>query len=180
VPPGQPGLLLVQGPNVMRGYLGLEAKTSEVLVSGSTGDISSVPANANRWYVTGDIVTIDEDGFLQIKDRLSRFSKIGGEMVPHGKVEEKLHEAAEKTKQTFGVTGVKDEKKGEQLVALHILEDDPLRRCLERLAQSDLPNLWKPRADRFFSVEAFPYLGAGKLDLRRVREIAEQAYAHTG
>ena len=149
VPPGQPGLMLVQGPNVMQGYLGLPAKTSEVLVSDSSDGISSVPAAGNKWYVTGDIAAIDEDGFLQITDRLSRFSKIGGEMVPHGKVEEKLHEAAGVTEQTFVVTGVKDEKKGEQLIVLHKLGDEPLQRCLEKLAQSDLPNLWKPRADRF-------------------------------
>ena len=80
VPLGQPGLLLVRGPNVMQGYLGRPEKTAEVLRDG--------------WYVTGDIAALDEDGFLQITDRLSRFSKIGGEMVPHIRVEEKLHELA--------------------------------------------------------------------------------------
>ncbi len=173
VPPGDSGLLLVQGPNVMQGYLGLPDKTSEVLVPGKFGSTSSAPAGENKWYVTGDIAAIDEDGFLQITDRLSRFSKIGGEMVPHGKVEEKLHEAAGTTEQTFVVTGVKDEKKGEQLVVLHKLDDEPLHICIEKFAKSDLPNLWKPRADHFVRVEAFPYLGTGKLDLRRVREIAE-------
>src|SRR5262245_4113543 len=79
-PMGEPGLLLVRGPNVMQGYLGRPEKTAEVLRDG--------------FYVTGDIAAIDEDGFLQITDRLSRFSKIGGEMVPHIKVEEKLHELA--------------------------------------------------------------------------------------
>ena len=180
LPPGRAGLLLVKGPNVMRGYLGLEAKTSEVLVSESNKEFSGVPVAADRWYVTGDIVAIDEDGFLQITDRMSRFSKIGGEMVPHGKVEEALHEAAETAEQSFVVTGVKDEKKGEQLVALHTLGDELLQRCLEKLAQSDLPNLWKPRADRFFRVQSFPCLGTGKLDLRRVRQIAEQISARTG
>ncbi len=174
VPPGQPGLMLIQGPNVMQGYLGLPAKTSEVLVSDSTH--SSVPASGNKWYVTGDIAAIDEDGFLQITDRLSRFSKIGGEMVPHGKVEEKLHEAAGVTEQTFVVTGVKDEKKGERLVVLHKLSDELLQRCLEKLAQSDLPNLWKPRATNFHRVETFPLLGTGKLDLRRIQEMAGWAF----
>src|SRR5262249_25617095 len=78
LPPGQPGLLLVHGPNVMKGYLALPEKTAEVLRDG--------------WYVTGDVAALDEDGFLQITDRLSRFSKIGGEMVPHIKVEEALHQ----------------------------------------------------------------------------------------
>ena len=175
VPLGQPGLMLVQGPNVMQGYLGLPEKTSEVLVSYSADGVSSSPSTANRWYVTGDIAAIDDDGFLQITDRLSRFSKIGGEMVPHGKIEEKLHEAAGATEQTFVVTGVKDEKKGEQLIVLHKLSGEQLMTCLEKLAHSDLPNLWKPRADHFVRVEAFPYLGTGKLDLRRIKDVAEQA-----
>jgi acyl-[acyl-carrier-protein]-phospholipid O-acyltransferase/long-chain-fatty-acid--[acyl-carrier-protein] ligase len=155
---GQPGLMLVRGPNVMQGYLGRPEKTAEVLRDG--------------WYTTGDIAAIDEDGFLQITDRLSRFSKIGGEMVPHIKIEEKLHELAGVTEQTFVVAGVPDEKKGERLVVLHKLADDKLPPRLEKLAQCDLPNLWKPRADQFFRVENFPLLGTGKLDLRRVKEIA--------
>jgi acyl-[acyl-carrier-protein]-phospholipid O-acyltransferase/long-chain-fatty-acid--[acyl-carrier-protein] ligase len=158
LPVGQPGLLLVKGPNVMQGYLGRPDKTADVLRDG--------------WYVTGDIAALDEDGFLQITDRLSRFSKIGGEMVPHIKVEEKLHELAEATEQTFVVTSVPDEKKGERLVVLHKLPDGRLQACLERIARSDLPNLWKPKADAFFRVEAFPCLGTGKLDLRRVKEMA--------
>jgi acyl-[acyl-carrier-protein]-phospholipid O-acyltransferase/long-chain-fatty-acid--[acyl-carrier-protein] ligase len=158
VPLGQPGLMLVRGPNVMQGYLGRPQMTAEVLQDG--------------WYVTGDIAAIDEDGFLQITDRLSRFSKIGGEMVPHIKVEEKLHELAGATEQAFVVAGVPDEKKGERLVVLHQLADEPLQSCLDKLAQCDLPNLWKPRADQFFRVETFPYLGTGKLDLRRLRETA--------
>jgi 1-acyl-sn-glycerol-3-phosphate acyltransferase len=165
VPVGQPGLMLVQGPNVMQGYLGKPEKTAEVLNDG--------------WYVTGDIAAIDEDGFLQITDRLSRFSKIGGEMVPHIKVEEKLHELAGAAEQTFVVAGVPDEKKGERLVVLHKLAEGPLQSCLEKLAQSDLPNLWKPRADQFFRVDAFPLLGTGKLDLRKVKETAARLAAST-
>lgn len=155
-PVDQPGLLLVRGPNIMLGYLGKPEKTAEVLRDG--------------WYVTGDIAAIDEDGFLTITDRLSRFSKIGGEMVPHIKVEEKLHEMAAATVQTFVVTGVPDEKKGERLVVLHTLTNPaPI---LEKMAASDLPNLWKPRPDQFCKVDVLPYLGTGKLDLRKVREIA--------
>jgi acyl-[acyl-carrier-protein]-phospholipid O-acyltransferase/long-chain-fatty-acid--[acyl-carrier-protein] ligase len=160
---GQPGLLLVRGPNVMRGYLGKPEKTAEVLREG--------------WYNTGDIAKLDEDGFLEITDRLSRFSKIGGEMVPHIKVEEKLHELAATTEQTFVVTGVPDEKKGEKLVVLHKLKEDGLKPVLERLGQDGLPNLWKPRAENFLRVESFPLLGTGKLDLRKVKDIATQAAA---
>jgi acyl-[acyl-carrier-protein]-phospholipid O-acyltransferase/long-chain-fatty-acid--[acyl-carrier-protein] ligase len=157
LPLGQPGLLLVRGPNVMQGYLGQPEKTAEVLRDG--------------WYATGDVAALDEDGFLQITDRLNRFSKIGGEMVPHIKVEEKLHELAGVAEQTFVVTGLPDEKKGERLVVLHKLADGQLLSCLEKLAQCDLPNLWKPRADQFIRVENFPLLGTGKLDLRKVREM---------
>jgi acyl-[acyl-carrier-protein]-phospholipid O-acyltransferase/long-chain-fatty-acid--[acyl-carrier-protein] ligase len=157
-PAGQPGLLLVRGPNIMQGYLGRADKTSEVLQDG--------------WYITGDIAAMDEDGFLQITDRLTRFSKIGGEMVPHIKIEERLHELAGTTEQTFVVAGVPDEKKGERLVVLHKLADPQLQASLEKLAQCDLPNLWKPRPDQFFRVDSFAYLGTGKLDLRKIREIA--------
>jgi len=159
---GTPGLLIVRGPNVMRGYLGKPEKTTEVLRDG--------------WYVTGDIAAEDEDGFLAITDRLSRFSKIGGEMVPHGRIEEKLHELAGATEQVFVVSAVPDERKGERLVVLHTLSEDQLKSCLEKLPSSGLPNLWIPRADNFFRVEALPYLGTGKLDLRRARELA-LAYA---
>ncbi len=110
---GTPGLLLVRGPNVMQGYLGKPEKTAEVLRDG--------------WYVTGDIAAEDEDGFLTITDRLSRFSKIGGEMVPHIKIEEKLHELAGATEQRFVVTGVPDGKKGERLVVLHTLAPDEFK-----------------------------------------------------
>src|ERR1044071_2789238 len=93
-------------------------------------------------------------------------------MVPHIKVEEKLHELAGATEQAFVVTGVPDEKKGERLVVLHKLADGALPLTLEKLLQSDLPNLRKPRPDQFFHVDAFPYLGTGKLVLRQVKEIA--------
>ena len=192
LPLGQAGLLLVRGPNVMLGYLGRPAKTAEVLMDdpaqGRAGSLlpaagsltgerrarSDAPYQAAKWYCTGDVAALDEDGFLQITDRLNRFSKIDGEMVPHIKIEEKLHELAGITEQTFVVAGVPDEKKGERLVVLHKLPDEKLAPCLEKLAQSDLPNLWKPRADQFFRVEQFPLLGTGKLDLRKVKELAAQ------
>ncbi len=160
IAPFQPGLLLVHGPNVMMGYLGRPEKTAEVLKDG--------------WYVTGDIASVDEDGFLAITDRLARFSKIGGEMVPHMKVEEKLQEISGKVEQIFVVTGVPDTKKGERLVVLHKLPEAELKECQEKLGQSGLPNLWVPRTNQFFAVEQFPYLGTGKLDLRKVRDLAVQ------
>jgi acyl-[acyl-carrier-protein]-phospholipid O-acyltransferase/long-chain-fatty-acid--[acyl-carrier-protein] ligase len=158
LPVDKPGLLLVRGPNVMVGYLNQPEKTAGVLKDG--------------WYNTGDIATQDEDGFLRITDRLSRFSKIGGEMVPHIKVEEKLHELLDGGGQVLAVTAIPDEKKGERLVVVHTLKEDELKDCQEKLAKSDLPALWKPRPDQFMHVEQLPYLGTGKLDLRKLREIA--------
>ncbi len=155
---GESGLMLVKGPNVMTGYLGNPGKTAEVIRDG--------------WYSTGDIAAVDEDGFVTITDRLSRFSKIGGEMVPHLKIEERLHEIAATTEPTFAVTGVPDAKKGEKLMVLHTLAPATLNAVLERFASADLPNLWKPKPDQFIHLDKLPMLGTGKLDLRKVKEIA--------
>jgi acyl-[acyl-carrier-protein]-phospholipid O-acyltransferase/long-chain-fatty-acid--[acyl-carrier-protein] ligase len=124
------------------------------------------------WYVTGDIAVMDEDGFLQITDRLARFSKIGGEMVPHGRVEEALHEAAAVDTQVFAVTGIPDERKGERLAVLHTLEETAIPSILDQVAAQGLPNLFLPRRDHFVRVDTLPLLGSGKLDLRQVKRIA--------
>ena len=158
VAPGTAGMLLVKGPNVMKGYLGKPEKTAEVQRDG--------------WYTTGDVAMMEEDGFLTITDRLSRFSKIGGEMVPHIKIEDKLHELAEVTEQVFAVTALPDEKKGERIVVVHTLPEQKLVPVLEKLAQCDLPALWKPRPNQFFHVDALPVLGTGKIDLRGVKALA--------
>lgn len=185
---GEPGMLLVRGPNVMRGYLGLPEKTADVLrpwVAATPSSQNATCAGAARsllgdaaspplWYCTGDMATLDEDGFLQITGRLSRFSKIGGEMVPHLKIEEKLQELAGVAETMFVVASVPDEKKGERLVVLHKLTENELSACLEKFSACDLPNLWKPKADAFYCMENFPMLGTGKLDLRKVKETAAQ------
>jgi acyl-[acyl-carrier-protein]-phospholipid O-acyltransferase/long-chain-fatty-acid--[acyl-carrier-protein] ligase len=158
VAPGTPGMLLVKGPNVMKGYLGNPEKTAEVLHDG--------------WYTTGDVAQMEEDGFLTITDRLSRFSKIGGEMVPHIRIEDKLHELAGVTEQVFAVTALPDEKKGERIVVVYTLAAEKLAPILEKLAQCDLPALWKPRPNQFFHVDALPILGTGKIDLRGVKVLA--------
>jgi len=151
-------MLLVKGPNVMKGYLGNPEKTAEVLHDG--------------WYTTGDVAQMEEDGFLTITDRLSRFSKIGGEMVPHIRIEDKLHELAGVTEQVFAVTALPDEKKGERIVVVYTLAAEKLAPILEKLAQCDLPALWKPRPNQFFHVDALPILGTGKIDLRGVKVLA--------
>lgn len=158
LPTGTPGMLLVKGPNVMNGYLGREDLTAQVM--------------RNGWYITGDIAMLDDDGFLTITDRLSRFSKIGGEMVPHGKVEEALQQAAGSDTQVFAVTGLPDEKKGERLAVLHTLEESRIPPILEKISASGLPNLFIPGKHQFVKVDALPVLGTGKLDLRGVKRIA--------
>jgi len=129
------------------------------------------------WYCTGDMAMLDEDGFLQITGRLNRFSKIGGEMVPHLKIEEKLQELAGVAEVAFVVLGLPDEKKGERLVVLHKIPEDEMPALLEKFAACDLPNLWKPKADAFYFVENFPMLGTGKLDIRTVKEMAAKLAA---
>jgi acyl-[acyl-carrier-protein]-phospholipid O-acyltransferase/long-chain-fatty-acid--[acyl-carrier-protein] ligase len=158
LPPGSPGMLLVRGPNVMQGYLGRDDLTERAL--------------RNGWYVTGDIGLVDEDGFVKITDRLSRFSKIGGEMVPHGRVEEVLHEAAGADSLVLAVTGIPDERKGERLAVLHTLEESAIPTILERAAARGLPNLFLPRRDQWVRVDHLPLLGTGKLDLRTVKRWA--------
>lgn len=158
LPSGTPGMLLVKGPNVMNGYLGREDLTVQVMRDG--------------WYITGDIASLDDDGFLTITDRLSRFSKIGGEMVPHGKVEEALQQASGAEVQVFAVTGLPDEKKGERLVVLHTVDDIAIPNILAKLSTMGLPNLFIPSRHSFVKVDALPVLGTGKLDLRGLKQIA--------
>ena len=124
------------------------------------------------WYSTGDIAKLNEEGFITITDRLSRFSKIGGEMVPHNRIEEAMHELLGLTDQSLAVAGVPDKAKGERLVVLHILEDDQIRTLLEKLPTCGLPNLWVPRPGAFHRVEAIPVLGTGKMDIKTVRKVA--------
>jgi acyl-[acyl-carrier-protein]-phospholipid O-acyltransferase / long-chain-fatty-acid--[acyl-carrier-protein] ligase len=156
---GKEGLLLVNGPNRMAGYLGDPDLTQQAFRDG--------------WYVTGDIATIDDAGFIRITDRLSRFSKIAGEMVPHMKVEEELQSILREPF-TSVVTAVADEAKGERLVALHTDPGLTSQEAWERLSQSELPRLWIPKREDIRFVESIPTLGTGKVDLRAVRRLAEE------
>jgi acyl-[acyl-carrier-protein]-phospholipid O-acyltransferase/long-chain-fatty-acid--[acyl-carrier-protein] ligase len=158
LPPGKSGMLLVRGPNVMNGYLGRADLTAKAM----RGD----------WYITGDLAILDDDGFLTITDRLSRFSKIGGEMVPHGQVEEALHQVAGADTQIFAVTGIPDERKGEQLAVLHTLDESRIPEILTKLAATGLPNLFLPSRGNFIKIETLPVLGTGKMDLRGLKRIA--------
>jgi acyl-[acyl-carrier-protein]-phospholipid O-acyltransferase/long-chain-fatty-acid--[acyl-carrier-protein] ligase len=153
LPPGQEGLLLVKGPNRMIGYLNEPERTAQVFEDG--------------WYVTGDIARVDEDGFLAITDRISRFSKVGGEMVPHLLVEDMISKACGDA--PCAVTGLPDERKGERLAVLYTDPNITPEELWRRLSESDLPKLWLPKLENIHRVEALPVLGTGKLDLRGVR-----------
>ncbi len=163
----QPGLLLVKGPNVMRGYLGQPEMTAKVMRDG--------------WYVTGDIAIVDAEGFIHITGRQSRFSKIGGEMVPHIKIEEMLQQilSADEQKLCVAVTALPDERKGERLIVLHTHTDKRPEQISKELAAAHLPNLWIPSPDSFFEVAEIPVLGTGKLDLQKVKQLAQEKVSAT-
>ena len=151
------GMLWLKGPNIFEGYLKDPARTADALHEG--------------WLRTGDLGRFDEDGFLFIEGRLSRFSKLAGEMVPHETVETAVCEAlgVSAEDRPLAVTGVPDESKGEALVLLAVMDVD-LAALRKQLSSAGIPNLWIPR--RMVKVPAIPYLPTGKLDLRRIQELA--------
>lgn len=165
LPVDTPGMLLVKGPNVMKGYLNQPDKTAEVIRDG--------------WYVTGDIAKIDKHGFIEITGRLSRFSKIGGEMVPHLKVEEAIADFVadgNEDEVLVVVTSVPDEKKGERLIVLHKKINYTPDHITEHLRGAGLPNIYIPSKDSFLEVAEIPLLGTGKLDLKGVSDLAWERF----
>jgi len=162
LPFGQDGLLLVKGPNVMAGYLGQPELTAQAMRDG--------------WYVTGDIAAVDEDGFIKITDRLSRFSKIGGEMVPHVKIEEAINEILGSAASV--VIAVPDEQKGERLVAFYNQNSVAADELWDRMNRSALPKLWIPKRENLHPVESIPLLGSGKVDLKKVKALALERSAN--
>lgn len=162
VPAGEPGMLMVRGHSVMMGYYKMPDKSAEALAGG--------------WYRTGDVAVWDEEGFLSIRDRLARFSKIGGEMVPHVRIEEALQHATGITEPVFAVTAVSDDRKGERLVVLYTVPDGKAREACDAIAGTDynLPALWLPKWNDFVRIEAIPALGSGKMDLRAMKAIAAE------
>ncbi|HET6621976.1 MAG TPA: acyl-[ACP]--phospholipid O-acyltransferase [Dongiaceae bacterium] len=157
---GQEGLLLLKGPGRMVGYLADDYATAAALRDG--------------WYVTGDIAVVDEDGFIRITDRLSRFSKIGGEMVPHLKVEEAMLRIP--GVETVCVTAVPDAQRGERLVGFYVANEAMAPSLVwQALSDSDLPKIWIPKATDLKRIESLPVLGSGKVDLRAVKALAVAA-----
>lgn len=168
LPDGEEGLLFIKGPNVMKGYLNNEEKTAEVIIDG--------------WYNTGDFATIDEDGFIKITGRQTRFSKIGGEMVPHVRIEELITDIVsdpneDEPEVQIAVTSVPDPKKGERLIVLYKPMNISIDTIIKEINKADIPNLWIPSSDSFLEVESIPLLGTGKLDLAKIKELACEAFS---
>jgi acyl-[acyl-carrier-protein]-phospholipid O-acyltransferase/long-chain-fatty-acid--[acyl-carrier-protein] ligase len=154
------GMLWLRGPNIFEGYLHDPEKTADVL--------------RDSWFKTGDIGRFDEDGFLYIEGRLSRFSKIGGEMVPHEVIEHKIIELLDlsgKEERGIAIMGVLDETKGEALLLLSAVDVD-LAQLRDKLREAGVPNLWIPR--KVQRVESIPVLASGKLDLKKCNELANE------
>jgi len=151
------GMLWLRGPNIFEGYLSDPKRTADVLI--------------DRWFKTGDLARFDEDGFLFIEGRLSRFSKIGGEMVPHETVESKIGEVLDlpKDERVIAIAGIPDEAKGEALVVLTARDLDAAD-LRKKLTDAGLPNLWIPRIVK--RIDAIPILASGKLDLAKCKELA--------
>jgi len=161
----QVGMLWVKGPNVMLGYLDEPDKTAEVIRDG--------------WYITGDLAKIDEDGFIFITGRLSRFSKIAGEMVPHEYLEEMIRRVAglgEEELPSFAVIALPDQRKGERIVVAHTgLPFSPEEIC-HRLAAEGVPPLWIPSPDSFCQVPEIPRTGAGKVAFGQLKGIVRKQW----
>ncbi len=163
------GLFLFRGPNVMLGYLNNDKATSEKIQDG--------------WYDTGDMGILDEEGFITITGRMSRFSKIGGEMVPHIKIEQELERMIEGDDEDpviqVAVAAVPDDRKGERLIVLHrpLPAAVTIDSLIQGLSDQGLPNIWIPSSDSFLEVQEIPLLGTGKMDLKAVGQTALDHFA---
>ena len=155
LPAGKEGLLMVKGPNVMKGYLNAPELTAEAIKDG--------------WYLTDDIARIDEEGFVTIEDRFSRFTRIRGELVPHLAVEEALQEGLGLAKRVVAAASVPDGKGGEKLAVLYAAGDTARLRSI--MAASTLPPSWRPLDEDYFKVDRIPLIG-GKLNLKAISRIA--------
>ena len=168
LPPGAEGILGVKGPNVMWGYYQEPGKTRAVIQDG--------------YYLTGDVGRVEPTGFVRITGRTSRFAKIAGEMVPLERLDEELHDIlGRQDDRVLVVAAIPCERRGERLVVLHNADVRPeLSSAFEQLRSRGLPNLWVPDLRNCFPVESFPVLGSGKLDLKRVGELAAEIAVPVG
>jgi acyl-[acyl-carrier-protein]-phospholipid O-acyltransferase/long-chain-fatty-acid--[acyl-carrier-protein] ligase len=157
VPINQQGIIWFKGSNVFPGYLNAPEKSAEVLQNG--------------WFRTGDVGRVDDDGFLYIEGRISRFSKIAGEMVPHETIEATINRVLgldAETERRVAVVGVPDEQKGEAILLLSTISGPALEQeCIDlryKLLDEGLPSLWCPK--QILPVPEIPVLASGKLDIK--------------
>jgi len=156
--PNQEGLLFVKGANVMKGYLGEPDETRKAIVCG--------------WYNTGDIAKIDEAGFITITGRLSRFSKMGGEMISHELIENAINEILDEENRAIAVTGIPDVVKGEKIVVFYEKISLSPKKIVKKLREKGIANIWIPKAENFVEIDKIPLLGTGKLDISKLNKIA--------
>ena len=161
LPVGEEGVLCAKGPNVMKGYLHQPEKTADAVRDG--------------WYNTGDVGHVEPDGFIRITGRVSRFAKIAGEMVPLERIDDEMQEIlAAGGDRMLAVAAVPDEKRGERLIVLYLPEIEPrLPDLLSGLPKRGIPNLWVPDRRDCYPVDAMPVLGSGKLDLKKLDDVAK-------
>ena len=160
-PENADGLLIVKGANVMLGYLGDPVKTAEMI--------------RNGWYITGDIARMDRNGSISITGRISRFSKIAGEMIPHELVEREINNILQPDGQIIAVAGGEDPKRGEKLIVFYS-DADAVKpaELVRQLREAGIPNLWIPKLENFVRIEKIPMLGSGKLDLAGLSLLAKK------
>jgi len=165
VPLDQQGIIWFKGSNVFPGYLGDPKKTAAVFKDG--------------WLRTGDVGRIDADGFLYIEGRISRFSKIGGEMVPHETLEAAVSKVLgldSESERKIAIIGVPDEQKGEAILLLSTIAGEALEQeCLDlryRLLDQGIPSLWCPK--QIIPVREIPVLASGKLDIKSCESLARR------
>jgi len=149
------GKLIVNGPNVMLGYL--FADNPGVLVSPK-----------DNWYDTGDIVTIDEKGYITIVGRAKRFAKIGGEMISLGAVENMVIELW--AGESHGAVSIPDSSKGEQVVLLTTKKEGTTKEILSFAREKGYTELQVPK--KIIHLEELPVLGTGKTDYVTMQKIA--------
>lgn len=164
LPPGMDGLLLVKGPIVMQGYIADPVRTANVISDG--------------WYETGDIGHMDPDGYITLSGRISRFSKIAGEMVPHELLECIMGEIIGRDERVFAVGGIPDKTKGEALVVVYLKDKMNVtpEEMNDFLRKHNIPNLWIPRTANYRAVDSLPVTGTGKLDLVHLNEFIKKEF----
>jgi acyl-[acyl-carrier-protein]-phospholipid O-acyltransferase / long-chain-fatty-acid--[acyl-carrier-protein] ligase len=166
LPTGEAGMILISGPQVMQGYLNDPQRTTAAIKE----------LDGQRWYVTGDKGFIDEDGFLTLIDRYSRFAKIGGEMISLSAVEAAVKATLDDQQTVLMAVNIPDSRKGERIV---LLSETPLdAKAVKAAMQANgdqpmmIPSHW-------LTVETIPHLGSGKADFAGAKLLA-QAQLETG